>query len=493
MTSALRTIADPSSRDRLIWAVRVRWLVIGGFFVLAVLGRAFGLFASIQACLVAALLGSVLNSINHWCVRCWRAVLPVTAVALAADLLLITYVSMSTGGVRSPFVTMYVIQVLATAMLVDTAVAGATAVIGVSLFGAALAAEAWGLYHGSSLGDPVTGPLDGTLAYRVVWSAFFLYALTLLVFLGGYISERLRASERDLGEKHRRLTEANAQLAAAYERLKQTEAHLIQSEKMHALGQLVAGVAHELNNPISFVSANIEHLRLYIGRLKQLIDAYDATALPAPDRERIEQLKDTVALHDLLADLPGLLADCEEGAQRTKRIVGELRTFSRSDEFDRWRPVDLHECIESTLALLGHRLKEGIRVHRRFGDIPEVECLPGQINQVVMNLLANAIDAIGGKGNIWITTGREPSMQGASGNGCVTLSIRDDGVGMAPDIKARIFDPFFTTKEVGKGTGLGLSVSYSIVERHGGSLRAESALGVGSTFTVRLPIEQPSA
>ncbi|MBI4518834.1 MAG: hypothetical protein HY699_23820 [Deltaproteobacteria bacterium] len=486
LARALRATTDAGLRDRFSWAVRVRWLVIGGFLVLAAVAHWGGLSVSLGPCLIAALVGSAINAANHWCVTRWRAVLPVTALALGVDLLLITYVTLNTGGVRSPFVIMYVVQVLATAMLVDTAVAAVTAVAAAALFGAAMGAEAIGLYAGGS-------PIEDSLVYRATWSAFLLYALALLVYLGGYVSQRLSASERDLAEKNRKLEEtlaahraANRELAAAYERLKQTEAHLIQSEKMHALGQLVAGVAHELNNPISFVSANIEHLRGYIEQLTQLLKAYDGAELAATERAGIEQLKRTIRLPDVLADLPSLLRDCEEGAQRTKRIVTELRTFSRSEETDRWRRVDIHHCIESTLGLLNYRLKDRVTLHRDYATLPEVECIPGQINQVLMNLLANAVDAIGRSGNIWISS----RLSNGDSRG-VEVAIRDDGVGIPADLHRRIFDPFFTTKEVGKGTGLGLSVSYSIVERHGGKLSVESLPGHGSTFTLALPIDQP--
>ena len=499
---SLRALIDPGFRERLRWAVRVRWLVIFGFLALAAAAHVGGLFVSMRPCLVAAGVGTLMNFLNQWAVTRWRAVVAITAGALCGDLLLITYVAINTGGTQSPFIAMYVVQVLATAMLVGTAVAAVTAALAVGFFALALGADATGLYRGAGLAGLPGQPIEATLVYRVAWSGFLLYALALLVYLGGYVSERLSASERDLAEKNRRLEEAvaahataNAELSAAYDRLKRAEGHLIQTEKMHALGQLVAGVAHELNNPISFVSANIEHLRLYTDRLIALLNAYDEAQLSADDRKRVESLKLDFRLSDVIADLPGLLDDCEEGAQRTKRIVTELRTFSRSDEYERWRRVDLHQCIESTLALLSYRLKNRVVVHRDFADLPEVDCLPGQINQVLMNVLANAADAVGDSGNIWITTrvadGAPWSPKAATGQ--VVISIRDDGAGIPPETQAHIFDPFFTTKDVGKGTGLGLSVSYGIVERHHGVLRCESAPGLGSTFTLSVPVEQPTS
>jgi len=306
----------------------------------------------------------------------------------------------------------------------------------------------------------------------------------------------LRSSERDLEEKNRRLQEALAslggaheELTAAHERLKQAEAHLVQSEKMRGLGQLVAGVAHELNNPISFVSANVEHLRTYVSRLREALDVYAGVACAPEEKLRLDAMRRDLRLEQMLADLPALLADCEEGARRAKHIVAELRTFSRSNERETWQRSDVHHGIDSTLGLLAHRLDHRIAIHKEFGDVTEIECLPGQLNQVFMNLLANAADAIGKKaGNIWIVT----RMGVASGwaEPALTIEIRDDGAGMSPDVQARVFDPFFTTKQVGQGTGLGLSISYGIVTRHGGSLTVQSMAGAGSTFTITLPVRQ---
>ena len=257
---------------------------------------------------------------------------------------------------------------------------------------------------------------------------------------------------------------------------------------MRSLGELVAGVAHELNNPISFVAGNVEHLRTYVGRLQQLLDAYARLPVSENQRAQIDAVRRELRVDEALADLPGLLDDCDEGARRTKQIVTELRTFARSDEREAWRPADLHHGLDSTLALLAHRLKDRITVHRDYGALPEVECLAGQINQVFMNLMANAADAIGQSGNIWITT----RLTGDTTRPLAEICIRDDGSGMSADVQTRVFDPFFTTKEVGTGTGLGLSVSYGIAKRHHGRLSVESASGSGATFTLTLPVRGPS-
>jgi signal transduction histidine kinase len=465
--------------------------------LLAVVAHAFGLFTSVVPCWVAALVGGGLNGANEWCVRRGYYVFAAAAIEIPLDHLFITYLVIKTGGVQSPFLVLYVVQVLATAMLVDRLLAAASAVLAILLWLAAVSAQAAGYIEAPPLF--LAGAPAATGVYHGTWAAFLFYCLALLVYLGGYISQRLRSSERNLEEEHRRLQAAlvslrtaHEELSAAYDRLKQTEVHLVQSEKMRSLGQLVAGIAHELNNPISFVSANVEHLRTYVNRLGQALAAYGEVSLPAEPRARIEALRCQLRIDDVLADCPALLDDCEEGARRTKHIVSELRAFSRSDEHEAWRLTDLHRGIESTLALLAHRLTDRIVVHRDFGDLPAVECLPGQLNQVFMNLFANAADAIGNRrGNIWISTRTLSS--GAAGERAeqlVTIAICDDGPGMAPEVRDRVFDPFFTTKEVGEGTGLGLSVSYAIVQRHHGRLSVASTPGAGAIFTITLPLRQ---
>jgi signal transduction histidine kinase len=486
-------IATRLSPERLLWAVWVRWLVIAGFLTLAVVAHGFGSFASLGPIVVAAILGGALNALNGWSVQHGRYLLAVSAVAIPMDHVFITYLVVNGGGARSPFLMLYLVQVLATAMLVDTRVAAGSAVLAILLWYAGVSLQAAGYLHASPLFVQGAAPA-GEALYQGIWAAFLLYCLALLVYLGGYISERLRSSERDLADKNRRLEEALAsvraahqELSGAYERLKQTEAHLIQSEKMRSLGELVAGIAHELNNPISFVSANVEHLRTYTERLRQALDAYARVPLPAEVHAQAAALRRELRIDQVLADLPGLLDDCEEGARRTKQIVNGLRSFSRSDEHDRWRPTDLHHGIESTLGLLASRLKDHIAVHRDFGVLPEVECVPGQMNQVFMNLLANAADALGTRpGNIWITT--RPVSDGPRPE--VTIAIRDDGPGIPTQLQSRIFEPFFSTKEVGQGTGLGLSVSYGIIQRHRGTLTIESSPGAGATFTITLPVQQ---
>jgi len=245
--------------------------------------------------------------------------------------------------------------------------------------------------------------------------------------------------------------------------LQDTQAQLVQAEKMKSLGQLVAGVAHELNNPIGFVHANLQLLDEYV---RKFVEAQRSGG----DPERADRAREAITK---------LLARSREGTERVKKIVQDLRTFSRMDHAE-LQDVDLHEEIERTLALMEPRFKNGITVDRDFGELPRVRCYAGQLNQVFLNLLMNACDAMKDQGKITIRTRRGPLG--------VRLSFSDDGPGIPENVRTRIFDPFFTTKPVGEGTGLGLSLSHGIIERHGGSIHVESQPGEGAMFVIDLPL-----
>jgi len=290
-------------------------------------------------------------------------------------------------------------------------------------------------------------------------------------------------------ERTEQLQQKNQELAHSLKTLQEAQQQLIQSEKMSSLGSLVAGIAHEINNPVNFIYGNLTHVRNYTEGILDLIGLYqeECQHTNAKIKDRIE----SIDLEFVKADLPKILSSIEAGADRIRKIVLSLRNFSRLDEAQ-MKQVDIHEGIESTLLLLQQRLKSchghtGISAIKKYGDLPLIECYPGQLNQVFMNLLTNAIDAIEclpQPGAITIYTQMLESNR-------VLIKIVDTGSGMTPTVQARIFDPFFTTKPVGKGTGLGLSISYQIiVEHHKGQLKCISEPGKGTEFEIEIPLQQ---
>ena len=298
-----------------------------------------------------------------------------------------------------------------------------------------------------------------------------------------------------------RVQERTFELNQMMEELKTMQVQLIQNEKMSSLGQMVAGVAHEINNPINFIYGNLEPAEEYIENLLSLIEMYQLYN-PEPDAE-IKAYREDIELEFLREDLIKILSSMKVGATRILEIVKSLRNFSRLDESE-IKQVDIHEGIDSTLMILQNRLKARperpvIQVIKEYGNFPEVECYPGQLNQVFMNLLANAIDAIEEcysqdslekvqdySGKIRISTELHNSDE-------VKIKIADNGKGMTEKVAARMFNPFFTTKPVGKGTGMGLAISYSIVvDKHVGKLECNSKVNVGTEFIIQIPIHQKS-
>jgi signal transduction histidine kinase len=292
------------------------------------------------------------------------------------------------------------------------------------------------------------------------------------------IEELSRGLEDKVRVRTEQLRAAHEELQAAYRNLQQTQMQLIQREKMASVGQLVAGVAHELNNPIGFVYSNVSTLEDFVRRLRAMLDVYRGLPLPEAEGARAAAQWESLKIDYALRYLDSMTQGIREGAERARKIVRDLRVFARADD-DVWQPIDLHAELESSLTLLNHLLKDRVTVHRKFGELPAVECVRSQIDQVFLNLLANAAQAISGPGEITIETRQE--------NGAAVVSITDTGSGIAPDVIGRVFDPFFTTKPVGEGTGLGLSISYELVKKHRGEILAESPPGQGATFTVRIP------
>lgn len=288
-------------------------------------------------------------------------------------------------------------------------------------------------------------------------------------------SEVMRA-QRELSENYRDLQVTNARLAEA-------QNQLLQSEKMASLGQLAAGVAHEINNPIGFVNSNLGSLRRYVEALLALLQAQERAAPP----EELARLRAAADLDYLIEDLPQLLDESEEGLSRVKKIVQDLKDFSRVDAAD-WQDADLNAGLESTLNVVMNEVKYKAEIVRDYGPLPPVRCLAGQLNQVFMNLIVNAAHAIEGHGRLTLRTGVATQAE----REFAWVEVQDTGVGMPPEVLKRIFEPFFTTKPVGKGTGLGLSLSFSIVQKHGGCIEVDSAPGQGTRFRVWVPVAGPA-
>jgi two-component system, NtrC family, sensor kinase len=290
-----------------------------------------------------------------------------------------------------------------------------------------------------------------------------------------------RALLRD-GERYRQdLERRNAELAAQRAEMVRLQAQLVHSEKMASLGQLAGGVAHELNNPAGFLYSNMESLGKYVSDLKRLLDSYNSLHLDPSLTEQVDAIKRQIDYENVLTDLASTIADCEEGARRIRDIVLNLRTFSRLDEAE-VKSIDIHAGLDATIRLLSQYYSSNhIILKREYGALPLVNCYAGQLNQVWMNLLTNAAQAIGrGPGEVRIKT----ELLGET----VSVQISDTGSGIDPEHVKKIFDPFFTTKAVGEGTGLGLSITYGIIERHGGAITVDTALGKGTTFSTVIPL-----
>jgi two-component system, NtrC family, sensor kinase len=294
----------------------------------------------------------------------------------------------------------------------------------------------------------------------------------------------IRNAEEELRSRFYELQDTNNKLAEA-------QNQLLQSDKMASIGQLAAGVAHEINNPVGFVSSNLNTLRQYIDELMGLLDAFAAATDAAANTEAsaaaqaaLAKARKAVELDYLKEDLPQLLDESADGLTRVKKIVQDLKDFSRVDQAD-WQEADLNAGIESTLNVVRHEVKYKAEVVLALTPLPAVLCLAAQLNQVFMNLIVNASHAIVERGTITLSSGTQDSW--------VWLQVEDTGCGMRDEVRRRIFEPFYTTKDVGKGTGLGLSLSFSIVQKHGGAIQVNSTPGVGSKFRVWVPIAGPGA
>jgi hemerythrin-like metal-binding protein len=318
----------------------------------------------------------------------------------------------------------------------------------------------------------------------------------------GQANEQVRDAQRALEVANRsletRVAERTYELAATntaleakqralvdtIERLQQTQAKLLQAEKMAAVGQLAAGVAHEINNPIGFVNSNLGSLARYVEHMLTLLAAYDTIRprMPPTIRASIESLPAHAELAYIREDAPELLKESQEGLARVKRIVNDLHDFTHVDNAE-WAAANIHSAIENALKVTWNEVRYKAEVVKDYAELPPVVCISAQLSQVFVNLLLNAAQAIEGHGTITLRTGLA--------QGAVWVDVIDTGVGMSPETQKRIFEPFFTTKAVGRGTGLGLSISWEIVARHHGSVDVQSAVGQGTRFHITLPLTQP--
>lgn len=287
-------------------------------------------------------------------------------------------------------------------------------------------------------------------------------------------------TQNAIKQRNQELKEANKQLQAL-------QNQLLQSEKMASIGQLAAGVAHEINNPIGYVYSNLGTLERYLADIFGALHAIETMALSATDptqiTRQVEAIKQQNDLVFIEQDIQDLMHESREGITRVKKIVQDLKDFSHADTNAEWLMADLHAGLESTLNIVNNEIKYKAEIIRQYADLPQIYCIPAQLNQVFMNMLVNASHAIEQKGQITITT--------QLGDGQVVISFADTGKGIPEEIIHRIYDPFFTTKPVGSGTGLGLSLSYNIVQTHGGKIDVTSEVGKGTRFDITLPISQP--
>ncbi len=328
--------------------------------------------------------------------------------------------------------------------------------------------------------DFITKPLHWTLLVQRV--RFALRARAMAIELASNVNE-LRDANARAAEYRVQLERMNAELEDRVERRTQelgaTQSQLLKAEKLASVGHLAAGVAHEVNNPLSVVTGNLGTLGEYTSSLLQLIDAYDA-AVETSARQQFDALREQLDLDFLCEDLPDLLGQSREELQRVKRTVQDLRSFAQIDQRG-FQFVDLNACMDRAVSLMQSQLGERIEIERRYAaDLPEVECMVAELSQVFSNLLRNAIQAVAEEGRLCLSSGQE--------GGEIWFEVQDEGCGIAEDVLPRIFDPFFTTREVGAGAGLGLSVAYGVIEQHNGRIEVESATGSGSRFRVVLPL-----
>lgn len=320
------------------------------------------------------------------------------------------------------------------------------------------------------------GDLSGRLDYT------YYYEINKLIQSYNSMADAL---QRLYSSLEAQVQDRTKELKNAYAELQNTQAMMLHSEKMKSLGELVAGIMHEINNPINFIYGNMIHLNNYSQDLINIIDEYTKfdSSLKQEEKTDVDNLKQEIDYEFIKSDLPDLIKSCKEGADRAKNIIQDLKSFSRMEEVA-ITDVDLNHEIDMTLNILHNKLKNKAEVHKEFMEnMPKIEAYGGQLNQVFMNILDNAVGAIQDKGDIWIRINEDNKKEH------LIIEIEDNGVGMDEETARKIFNPFFTTKPVGKGTGLGLSITYKIIKNHQGDIKVESQPNMGTKFIITLPIK----
>ncbi len=355
------------------------------------------------------------------------------------------------------------------------------------------------LLTGLASAEAVGNAVNFANLYRFIAKPWYRQDLLLTVkeALAHYFQERkLKAQELELRRMNERLEEKvnkrtaevlrqKTELQDTLENLKLTQSKLSESEKMASLGLLTAGIAHEINNPVNYIYAGIDSLKEDLKDVLDVIKGYEKITAQNVNEalKKVKSLKETVAFDELIIEVDELTTSIKRGAERTAEIVKGLRIFSHLDE-DVLETVDIHENMETTLIILRSQYKDRIQIVKSYAELPKIECYPNKLNQVFMNILVNAIQSITDEGVIYITT----LLSGFKTPQMVSIEIRDTGQGISDEIRAKIFDPFFTTKDVGQGIGLGLSISFSIIEKHRGSIAVKTNQGEGTAFTINIPL-----
>ncbi|OGX41668.1 MAG: hypothetical protein A3G91_03830 [Omnitrophica WOR_2 bacterium RIFCSPLOWO2_12_FULL_50_9] len=305
--------------------------------------------------------------------------------------------------------------------------------------------------------------------------------------------EDLQRTNQELADREKALRGMFADLQKAHEEIKRTQKQLVQSEKLASIGQLAAGVAHEINNPLGFVSSNLQTLEEYVSRYVKLVEVVESFKKAAQDKNweqadsavlTAQQLEEDVGLSFMIQDIQSLLKESKEGIERIKKIIMDLRTFGREDE-EVQEVINIEQIIDNILNIVGNEIRYKADLIKEYGKVPLIKCNSRKIGQVFINLLINAAQAINERGTIRIKTYCEDTY--------ICVEISDTGKGMDEQTLKRVFDPFFTTKPVGEGTGLGMSISYEIIKEHDGDIIVESQVGKGTTFKVKLPVDSQNA